>query len=146
MSTIAEIDHAVEVLGTDKLILLHATSSYPAKSEELNLRGIQTLRERYQVPIGYSGHEVGLVSTVAAATLGACMVERHITLDRAMWGSDQAASVEPPGLQRLVRDIRVVETAMGDGQKRVYESELPLIKRLRRVNGASAAQQPAPSA
>ncbi|MBX6331547.1 MAG: N-acetylneuraminate synthase family protein [Gemmatimonadaceae bacterium] len=147
MSTIEQIDHAVEVLGTNDLILLHATSSYPAKAEELNLRAIFTLRERYGVPVGYSGHEVGLVQTVAAATLGACLVERHITLDRAMWGSDQAASVEPPGLQRLVRDIRVVETAMGDGQKRVYESELPLIKRLRRVNGNGAAPAaPAPAA
>jgi N-acetylneuraminate synthase len=144
MSTIEQIDHAVEVLGTNDLILLHATSSYPAKAEELNLKAIFTLRERYGVPVGYSGHEVGLVQTIAAATLGACLVERHITLDRAMWGSDQAASVEPPGLQRLVRDIRVVETAMGDGEKRVYESELPLIKRLRRVNGNGAA--PAASA
>jgi N-acetylneuraminate synthase len=133
MSTIEEIDHAVEVLGTDDLVIMHSTSSYPAKFEELNLRCIPLLRERYGVPIGYSGHEVGLVPTVAAATLGACMVERHITLDRAMWGSDQAASVEPPGLQRLVRDIRAVESAMGDGMKRVYESELPVRQRLRRV-------------
>lgn len=133
MSTMEQIDHAVEVLGTDDLILMHSTSSYPAKFEELNLRCIELLRERYGVPVGYSGHEVGLVPTVAAAVLGACMVERHITLDRAMWGSDQAASIEPPGLQRLVRDIRAVETSLGDGVKRVYESELPLIQRLRRV-------------
>src|SRR5690606_26277811 len=103
------------------------------KFEELNLRCIALLRERYGVPVGYSGHEVGLVPTIAAATLGACMVERHITLDRAMWGSDQAASVEPPGLQRLVRDIRAVERALGDGMRRVYESELPVRKKLRRV-------------
>lgn len=133
MSTVEQIDHAVDVLGTGDLILMHSTSSYPAKFEELNLRCIGLLRERYGVPVGYSGHEVGLVPTVAAAVLGACMVERHVTLDRAMWGSDQAASIEPPGLQRLVRDIRAVETSLGDGVKRVYESELPLIQRLRRV-------------
>lgn len=135
MSTIEQIDHAVDVLGTTDLVLMHSTSSYPAKLEELNLRCIPMLMERYGVPVGYSGHEVGLVPTVAAAVLGACMVERHITLDRAMWGSDQAASVEPVGLQRLVRDIRAAESTLGDGAKRVYDSELPLIKRLRRVNG-----------
>ncbi len=136
MSTIEEIDHAVEVLGTDDLVILHCTSTYPAKAEELNLRGIAALRERYGVPIGYSGHEVGLSTTVAAAALGACVVERHITLDRAMWGSDQAASVEPQGFSRLVRDVRAVEAALGDGTKRVYDSEVPIIKKLRRV-GAS---------
>jgi N-acetylneuraminate synthase len=98
MSTLEEIDHAVGVLGTEDLVIMHSTSSYPAKFEELNLRCIGSLRERYGVPVGYSGHEVGLVPTVAAMTLGACMVERHITLDRAMWGSDQSASIEPPGL------------------------------------------------
>lgn len=133
MSTIEQIDHAVETLGTGDLILMHATSTYPSKPEELNLRAIQTLKERYQVPVGYSGHEVGLSTTVAATMLGACMVERHITLDRAMWGSDQAASVEPHGFARLVRDIRVVETALGDGVKRVYDSEVPIMKKLRRV-------------
>lgn len=133
MSTLEQIDHAVEVLGTEDLILLHSTSAYPAKLEELNLHMIPVLRERFGVPVGYSGHEVGLVPSVAARVLGACMVERHITLDRAMWGSDQAASVEPPGVQRLVRDLRAVEASLGDGTKRVYESELPLIKRLRRV-------------
>ncbi|MGA0107691.1 MAG: N-acetylneuraminate synthase family protein, partial [Candidatus Nanopelagicales bacterium] len=92
---------------------------------------IPVLAERYQVPIGYSGHETGLQSTVAAVALGATFVERHVTLDRAMWGSDQAASVEPSGLQRLVRDIRVVERAMGDGVKKVYESELKPMQRLR---------------
>jgi len=139
MSTTEQIDHAVEVLGTDDLILMHSTSSYPAKMDELNLRCVPALKERYGVPVGYSGHEVGLVPTVASVVLGACMVERHITLDRAMWGSDQAASVEPQGVQRLVRDIRAVEESLGDGRKRVYESELPLIKRLRRVGGDGAA-------
>jgi len=133
MSTPAEIDHAVEVLGTQDLILLHCTSTYPAKLEELNLAAIETLKERYDVPIGYSGHEVGLATSVAAAVLGACFVERHITLDRSMWGSDQAASVEPQGFSRLVRDIHNIETARGDGIKKVYESEIPIINKLRRV-------------
>jgi N-acetylneuraminate synthase len=133
MSTIEQIDHAVEILGTKDLILMHCTSTYPSKLEELNLKAIQTFRERYDVPVGYSGHEVGLASSVATAALSACMVERHITLDRAMWGSDQAASVEPQGFARLVRDIHAVEAAMGDGIKRVYESEIPVMQKLRRV-------------
>jgi N-acetylneuraminate synthase len=133
MSDLDEIDHAVEVLGTDDLIILHATSTYPSQPEELNLSVIGALRERYGVPVGYSGHEVGLATTLAARVLGACMIERHITLDRAMWGTDQAASVEPLGMQRMVRDVRVVETALGDGQKVVYESEIPIREKLRRV-------------
>ena len=133
MSTLEQIDHAVEVLGTEDLILMHCTSTYPSKLEELNLRAIQALRERFDVPVGYSGHEVGLATSVAAATLSACMVERHITLDRAMWGSDQAASVEPQGFARLARDIHAIETAMGDGVKRLYESEIPVMQKLRRV-------------
>lgn len=134
MSTMEQIRHAVRVLDTDDLILLHCTSTYPSKPEELNLRAIQTLtREFPHHPIGYSGHEVGLQTSVAAVALGACLVERHITLDRAMWGSDQAASVEPQGFQRMIRDIRAVESAMGDGVKRVYEGERPIIEKLRRV-------------
>jgi N-acetylneuraminate synthase len=132
MSTIEEIDRAVEILGKDRLVLMHTTSTYPCRPEELNLRMIGTLRQRYGVPVGYSGHEVGLQTTVAAVALGACVVERHITLDRAMWGSDQAASVEPHGLARLVGDIRVVEAAIGDGVKRVFDSEIPVMRRLRR--------------
>jgi len=133
MSTVAEIDHAVGVLGKDRLIILHATSTYPSAPGELNLRCIETLRKRYDVPVGYSGHETGLATTVAAVTLGACVVERHITMDRAMWGSDQAASVEPQGMSRLVRDIRTIEGALGDGNKRVFDSEVPVMKKLRRV-------------
>jgi N-acetylneuraminate synthase len=133
MSSLEQIDHAVEVLGTDDLILLHCTSTYPSKLEELNLRGIPSLRERYGVPVGYSGHEIGLATSLAATVLGACMLERHITLDRAMWGSDQAASVEPQGFLRLVRDIRAVESALGDGAKRIYDSEVPIMDKLRRV-------------
>ncbi|MEY9485492.1 N-acetylneuraminate synthase [Streptomyces calvus] len=139
MSTPAQIRHAVEVLGSENIVLLHATSTYPAKAEELNLRAINTLRAEFpNVPIGYSGHEIGLQTTVAAVALGACMVERHITLDRAMWGSDQAASVEPQGLTRLVRDIRTIEASLGDGVKKVYESELGPMKKLRRVAGVVA--------
>ena len=137
MSTYAEIDHAVEVLGKEDLVLMHATSTYPAKYEHLNLRAIPTMIERYGVPVGYSGHETGIPTSVAAAVLGACCVERHITMDRAMWGSDQAAALEPNGISRLVRDIRLVEQSLGDGVKRVYEEELPVMKKLRRVGAAA---------
>jgi N-acetylneuraminate synthase len=136
MSTYAEIDHAVEVLGKDNLILMHTTSTYPAKYEQLNLRAIPSMIERYGIPVGYSGHETGIPTSVAAAVLGACCVERHITMDRAMWGSDQAASLEPNGISRLVRDIRLCEQSMGDGVKKVYDEEVPVMKKLRRVGAA----------
>lgn len=132
MSTMEQIRTALDVLGTDCLILAHSTSTYPCPVEELNLRAIEMLRKEFACPVGYSGHEVGLPSTVAAVALGACYIERHITLDRSMWGSDQVASVEPGGIERLVKYIRIVEQAMGDGIKRVYESEMPVMKRLRR--------------
>lgn len=138
MSTVEEIDRAVEILGTKDLVILHACSTYPAYYEELNLNGIKTLRDRYQVPVGYSGHETGLPSSVAAAVLGACMLERHITMDRSMWGSDHAASLEPNGITRLVRDVRLIEKSMGDGVKRVLEREQPIIHKLRRVGAARA--------
>ena len=133
MSDMAIIEHAVEVMGENDLVIMHCTSTYPSKPEELNLKGIETLKKKYDVPIGYSGHEVGLYTTFAAVVLGACVVERHITLDRAMWGSDQAASVEPQGIKRLVADIRTWETAKGDGNIVIYDSEIPIMKRLRRV-------------
>ena len=134
MSTPRQIRHAVEVLGSENIVLLHATSTYPAKNTELNLRMIATLRAEFpNVPIGYSGHETGLQTTIAAVALGAVMVERHITLDRAMWGSDQAASVEPQGLDRLVRDIRAIEDSLGDGVKHIYSGEISAMKKLRRV-------------
>jgi N-acetylneuraminate synthase len=133
MSTYAEIDHAVEVLGKEDLLLMHTTSTYPASYNELNLRAIPTMAARYGVPVGYSGHETGIPTSVCAAALGACCVERHITLDRAMWGSDHAASLEPNGVSRLVRDIRLWEQSKGDGIKCVYEREFPIIKKLRRV-------------
>ncbi len=134
MSTMDQIDHAVDLLGKKDLVVLHTTSTYPALYEELNLRVILGLKERYGIPIGYSGHETGLSTTIASVAMGACVVERHITLDRSMWGSDQAASVESQGFMRLVRDIRLVETAMGDGVKRVIEREVPIMKKLRRVD------------
>jgi len=133
MSTMAQVDHAVEVLGTKDLIILHTTSAYPAKIADLKLRMIPVLRERYGVPVGYSGHEVGLATSYAAVALGAAMIERHITLDRAMWGSDQAASVEPQGLMKLVRDTRTIESGLGDGVKKVTDDEIPIMKKLRRV-------------
>lgn len=137
MSTMEEIGYAVNTLGEDKLLIAHATSTYPCRLEELNLRVITTLKELYpHIPIGYSGHETGLAPTYAAVATGACFVERHITLDRAMWGTDQAASVEIGGLFRLVANVRDIEKAMGDGVKRVYESELPGMKKLRRVQSA----------
>ena len=139
MSTPDQIRHAVDVLGRERLIMCHTTSSYPAPADELNLRMIHTLAYGYpDVPIGYSGHEIGLQTSIAAVALGACFVERHITLDRALWGSDQAASIEPAGVARLVRDIRVVESALGDGVKRVYDSELPIQRKLRRTNAVMA--------
>jgi len=133
MSTIEQVDHAVDVLGTNDLVLLHTCSTYPAQYPELNLRVIATLRERYDVPIGYSGHETGIASSVAAAVLGACIVERHVTLDRSLWGSDHAASLEPNGIIRVIRDIRLVEQALGDGAKTVLPSEVPIMQKLRRV-------------
>ena len=139
MSTMRQIRHAVEVLGSDNILLCHATSTYPAPAEQLNLRMIHTLQGEFpNVPIGYSGHETGLQTTLAAVAMGAVFVERHITLDRAMWGSDQAASIEPQGLQRLVRDIRVISEALGDGVKQVYEGERAAMKKLRRVPGELA--------
>lgn len=133
MSSFEQIDHAVELLGAGDLVVMHTTSTYPSASNELNLRVVPRLAERYHVPVGYSGHEVGLYTTLAAVVLGACAVERHLTLDRAMWGSDQAASVEQQGIARLVKDVHAVEAALGDGVKRVYESEIPVMQKLRRV-------------
>jgi N-acetylneuraminate synthase len=132
MSTIEQVDHALDVLGRDNLVIMHTTSTYPADYGHLNLKCIQTLGNRYGLPVGYSGHETGIASSVAAVAMGACVVERHITLDRAMWGSDQAASLEPSGLTRLVRDIRLIERSMGDGVKRLHELEVPIQQKLRR--------------
>ncbi len=134
MSTEAEIDIAVKTLEGAPLILLHTISTYPSKDAELNLAAINSLRARYELPIGYSGHEVGVIpSVMAVSAFDACVVERHITLDRAMWGSDQAASLEPAGMDRLVKYIRMWPVVMGDGVKRVHDSEVPIKQKLRRV-------------
>jgi len=134
MSTMDEIKRGVDVVGLDNLIIMHCTSAYPCEPEELNLRMIETLRRAFpDNPIGYSGHEVGLVPSAVAVALGACIVERHFTLDRAMWGGDQAASVEPGGFEKLVKYIRVTEAGLGDGVKKVYASEMNSLKKLRRV-------------
>jgi len=134
MSTMDEIMAAVDILDLDSLLICHSTSSYPCPPEELNLKMIQTLKEKFSCPVGYSGHEVGLVPSALAVAMGACLVERHVTLDRAMWGSDQAASVEPHGVRTLVKYIRVTEKSLGDGEKKVYESEQSSLDKLRRYS------------
>lgn len=134
MSTMDEIGATVDFVGRDRLLIAHSTSAYPCPVEALNLRMVTTLRDTFPgVPVGYSGHETGLAPTWAAVTLGASFVERHVTLDRAMWGSDQAASVEIGGLERLVCNIRDIEQALGDGVKKVYDCELSSKKKLRRA-------------
>ena len=133
MSSMQEIDKAVSLLSGVPLAIAQATSTYPAEASELNLRAIQTFAEKYNVPVGYSGHERGLQVTIAAVALGATFIERHITLDRSMWGTDHSASLEPEGLKKLVRDIRIIELALGDGKKKVYDSEIPIRAKLRRV-------------
>jgi len=133
MSSIEEIDKAVSLLSNVPLAIAQATSTYPAEASELNLRALRTFAEKYKVPVGYSGHERGLQVTIAAVALGATFIERHITLDRSMWGTDHSASLEPEGLKKLVRDIRIVELALGDGKKKVYDSEIPIRAKLRRV-------------
>ncbi len=133
MSTEEQIRHAVDIIGEDNLILLHCTSTYPCLDEELNLKVIHWLKDNFSSPVGYSGHEVGVYSSLVAVLLGAQIIERHITLDRAMFGSDQSASLEPQGLQRLVRGIKSTPTWLGDGKKKVFESELPILEKLRKV-------------
>lgn len=143
MSTLTEIVAAVDSVGQDSLLIAHSTSAYPCPVDALNLNMIGTLRAMFPgCPIGYSGHETGLATTWAAVALGATFVERHITLDRAMWGTDQAASVEIPGLMRLVSNIRDIERALGDGVKRVHPLEVPMAKKLRRVVSAAPAKAP----
>jgi N-acetylneuraminate synthase len=134
MSTMNEIFRAVDEIGTDNIMIAHSTSAYPCPLEQLNLKMVPELGKLFpQVPVGYSGHETGLATTVAAVVLGARFVERHFTIDRAMWGSDQAASVEPTGMAKLVKDIRDVETSLGDGVKKLYDSELGQRQKLRKV-------------
>lgn len=136
MSTLDEIRNAVKLIGDDNLVIFHCTSTYPTEHNEVNLRVIEELRKEFDCPIGYSGHERGLLPSVLSVQLGASAVERHITIDRTLWGSDQAASLEPEGLRRMVRDIREVKNILGDGRKVVYDSELPVKKKLRKYNKA----------
>jgi N-acetylneuraminate synthase len=133
MSTIAEIDRAVGVFDDAgcPFTLMHCNSSYPAQNHELNLACMETYRRRYGCPVGYSGHEFGLIPTVVAVALGAVAVERHVTLRRTMPGSDHMASVEPIGLIKLVNYVRTISEIMGDGIKRVHDSELPALQKLR---------------
>jgi N-acetylneuraminate synthase len=136
MSTMSEIARASDATGREHLLVAHSTSTYPCPLETLNLRMIRTLQRLYPTcPVGYSGHEVGLGPTWAAVAMGASFVERHITLDRAMWGTDQSASIEVHGFARLIRTLREIETSLGDGVKQVYDGELPLRRKLRRVPG-----------
>jgi N-acetylneuraminate synthase len=135
MSTIEEIEHAIDILGKEDLVIYHCTSTYPSNADETNLRAIQTFKEKFGCPIGYSGHERGVTPSVLAVALGANSVERHITVDRTNWGSDQAASLEMAGLYHMVRDIRQVPDLLGDGNKIVYPREIPIIEKLRRVKG-----------
>jgi N-acetylneuraminate synthase len=133
MSSMDEIRHAVEILGTENLVIYHCTSTYPSNADEMNLRVIETLKAEFDCPVGYSGHERGVTPSVLAVALGANSVERHITVDRTNWGSDQAASLEMAGLYHMVRDIRQVPALLGDGRKVVYPREIPIIEKLRRV-------------
>lgn len=136
MSTMEEIRHAVDILGEDNLVLFHCTSTYPTDHNQINLRVIQKLKEEFSCPVGYSGHERGLLPSILSVEVGASAVERHITVDRTLWGSDQAASLEPEGLRRMVRDIREVKKVLGDGIKVVYDSEIPVRNKLRKVSKA----------
>ncbi len=133
MSTMEEIKHAVKVLGKKDLIIYHCTSTYPSNADEMNLNAIKILKEEFNCPVGYSGHERGITPSILAVAIGACSVERHITTDRTNWGSDQAASLETAGLYHMIRDIRQVPVVLGNGKKRVYEREIPIIEKLRRV-------------
>jgi len=133
MTTYDDIDKAVDIFkkANCSFELMHTVSTYPMKDEDANLNMINTLRDRYQCDVGYSGHEVGLAVSYAAAALNITSLERHITLDRAMYGSDQSASVEQGGFQNLVGAVRKIEKAMGDGVKRTYEAEAPIAENLR---------------
>lgn len=133
LSELKQLDHAIDILGKKNLIVLHCCGAYPADYKDLNLKLIPYYKDRYNVPVGYSGHETGLPASIAAVALGACIIERHITLDRAMWGSDHAASLEPTGLTKLIRDVRLVEKSMGNTNKRILSCEESIIHRLRNV-------------
>lgn len=132
MSTMDEIDSAIDFLKGSEIILLHCTSTYPTAQNEINLNVIPELINRFKLPVGFSGHEKGITPSILSTVLGACVIERHITIDRTLWGSDQAASLEPRGLTLLVRDIRQAPVVLGDGIKKVYNSEIPIKNKLRK--------------
>lgn len=134
MSDMKRVKKVVDFLGNDNLIIMHAVGTYPVRHEDVNLNVIKSYKEQFNCPIGYSGHEVGLQVSLAAVALGANVIERHITLDRSMWGTDQAASVETQGIIRLMRDIRIIEKSFGTGVKRIMDSEESVIKKLRKVS------------
>jgi N-acetylneuraminate synthase len=133
LSTIDDIEKAVKIFRDNNcpFELMHCVSTYPMKDADANLRTIQTLKKKFNCNVGYSGHESGLTVSYAAAALSISSLERHITLDRAMYGSDQAASLAPPGIRKIVPEIRKIEKALGDGIKRVIEDEVPIAKKLR---------------
>ena len=133
MSTLKQIDHAMKILGSENTIIMHCTSTYPTNADEINLNVIKNLKEKYDCPVGYSGHERGITPSILAVAVGACAIERHITLDRTSWGSDQAASLEEKGLKSMIRDIRQVPALLSDGKKIVYPREFPIIEKLRKV-------------
>ncbi|MFC1808689.1 N-acetylneuraminate synthase family protein [Candidatus Omnitrophota bacterium] len=137
MADLELLKKVVEFMGCDNLIMLHTVSTYPVQNNEVNLRAMSTLEKTFNCPVGYSGHEVGLQISLAAVAIGAVILERHVTLDRTMWGTDQAASIEPSGVRRLLRDICIIKAAMGTGEKVVLESEKPVIECLRKVNDLS---------
>lgn len=143
MSTLEDVASALRTLrqaqqGSEpQVALLHCNSSYPCDARDVNLRAMTAMANGFEFVTGYSGHERGIQISLAAVALGATIIERHLTLDRTQWGTDHAASLEPAGMKRLVRDIRVIEAAMGDGSKRVTESEIPIMKKLRRVQSGA---------
>lgn len=133
MSSLEQIEHAVEILGEENLIIYHCTSTYPSNDDEINLNVIKTFKEKFNCPIGFSGHERGITPTIVSVALGANAIERHITIDRTLWGSDQTASLEPTGIYKIIRDTRKMPTILGNGIKKVYPREFPIIEKLRKI-------------
>ena len=131
MSNQQEIDRAINHFDKSKIAILHTVSSYPCDNNEIDLNVMIKFKTKYNTVVGYSGHEKGLQISTAAVALGAKVLERHITLDRTMWGTDQAASIEPKGLRELVRDVRIIENCLGNGEKKLLESEITIRKKLR---------------
>ena len=134
MSTLHQVRQAIELIGHDQIVILHCVSTYPAKNSDLNLSVINTLKTEFSLPVGYSGHEVGVLpSVLAVSTYGAKMIERHITLDRSMWGSDQSASLESTGAKKLISYINESYEVIGSPEKKIYDFEIGNLEKLRRV-------------